>query len=148
VGGGGISLLGGPAAQILNNVIENNVLTSADGGGVSMFGAGSRTISGNIIRQNTVSGLSPCAEGGGIWLVNQSDALIVNNVISGNSAGCGGGIYGSVPSGNRGPYVSTRWLATRLRDRLSLRLASVASPVHQQYCGFLRRLTALYCDGT
>src|SRR5437879_3191099 len=55
---------------------------------------------GNIISQNSVSGISPCAEGGGIWIVNQSSAMIVNNLITGNSAGCGGGIYWLVPSGS------------------------------------------------
>jgi uncharacterized repeat protein (TIGR01451 family) len=40
-----------------------------------------------------------------LWIVNQSDALIVNNLITGNSAGCGGGIYWLVPSGSRGPFL-------------------------------------------
>jgi hypothetical protein len=151
VGGGGIGLLGGPAAQILGNVIEKNVLGSANGGGISMFGAGSPTISGNIIRQNTVSGLSPCAEGGGIWLVNQSDALIVNNVISGNSAGCGGGIYGSVPSGNRGPYVVNNTLAGNTAPQGS----AIFAIGFQSQAQFINNIvvssassTALYCDGT
>ena len=71
-------------------------MTSADGAGISLFAAGSPTISGNIIRENTATGVSPCAQGGGIYAVNQSDALIVNNLITGNSAGCGGGIYWGV----------------------------------------------------
>ncbi len=86
VGGGGISLLGGSAAEIRNNTIEQNQLTSANGAGISLFGAGSPIISANIIRQNTATGLSPCTQGGGISMVNQSDALIVNNLITGNSA--------------------------------------------------------------
>ena len=151
VGGGGISLLGGPAAQILNNVIERNVLTSADGGGISMFSAGSPTISGNIIRLNTVSGISPCAEGGGISMVNQSDALIVNNVITGNSAGCGGGIYWGVPSGDRGPYVVNNTLAGNTAPQGS----AIFAIGFQSQALFINNIvvssaasTALYCDGT
>jgi len=105
IGGGGIGIVSGPAARILNNVITDNLLTSSDGGGISLFAAGAPTIIGNTISRNTASGLSPCASGGGIAMVNQSDALIVNNLISGNTAGCGGGIRFLVPSGNRGPFL-------------------------------------------
>jgi len=52
-----------------------------------------------------VSGVSPAAQGGGIYIVNQSDALIVQNLIVGNSAGEGGGVYWLVPSGARGPRL-------------------------------------------
>jgi len=103
--GGGIRIGGGPGAQVINNVIENNILFGGNGAGISLFAAGTPTISGNIIRRNKASGLSPCAQGGGLWIVNQSDALIVNNLITGNSAGCGGGIYWLVPSGSRGPFL-------------------------------------------
>src|SRR5262249_41407484 len=65
-GGGGIGMVGGPAAQILNNTITDNTLTSANGAGISMFSAGAPTISGNIISRNSAIGLSPCTQGGGI----------------------------------------------------------------------------------
>jgi len=109
--GGGIRIGGGPGAQVINNVIENNILFGGNGAGISLFAAGNPTISGNIIRQNKASGLSPCAQGGGMWIVNQSDALIVNNVITGNSAGCGGGIYWLVPFGARGPFLINNTIA-------------------------------------
>jgi len=109
--GGGIRIGGGPGAQVIHNVIENNVLFGGNGAGISLFAAGTPTISGNIIRQNKASGLSPCAQGGGLWIVNQSDALIVNNLITGNSAGCGGGIYWLVPSGSRGPFLINNTIA-------------------------------------
>jgi len=111
IGGGGISIGGNSAAQILDNVIAENVMTSADGGGISLFAAGTPTISGNLIRGNTATGLSPCAAGGGISLVNQSDALIVQNLIIGNRAGCGGGVRWLVPSGARGPLLVNNTIA-------------------------------------
>lgn len=94
VGGGGISLLGTVAPEIRGNTIEQNSLGSGSGAGISLFAAGTPIITGNIIRQNTATGLSPCTQGGGIYIVNQSDALIENNLITGNSAGCGGYLLG------------------------------------------------------
>jgi hypothetical protein len=49
--------------------------------------------------------------GGGISMSNASDALITNNVISGNRASRGGGIGWLVPSGNAGPKVVNNTLA-------------------------------------
>jgi len=99
-GGGGICILGNGSAQILNNIIIDNVMDSADGGGISLFAAGTPKIQGNTISGNTVSGM-----GGGISLVNSSDALIIQNVITNNSAGGGGGVSWLVPSGNVGPFL-------------------------------------------
>jgi parallel beta-helix repeat protein len=111
IGGGGISIGGDSSAQILDNVISENFMGSANGGGISLFAAGTPTIKGNTIRGNTATGLSPCAEGGGISLVNVSDAVIVQNLIAGNSAGCGGGIFWLVPSGARGPLLVNNTIA-------------------------------------
>jgi len=104
VGGGGISILGSGAAQILENTIVNNT-TGSSGGGISLFSAGTPVIQGNIISGNQ------SVSGGGIALVNFSDALIVQNLIFGNSAGSGGGIYWLVPSGNRGPLLVNNTIA-------------------------------------
>lgn len=111
IGGGGISIGGAAKAQILDNVIANNRMNSADGGGISLFAAGTPTIRGNIIRANTATGLSPCASGGGIGMVNYSDATIVQNLITGNTAGCGGGIYWLVPFDGRGPFLVNNTIA-------------------------------------
>lgn len=97
-GGAGIIILGNSSAQILNNIISNNSISSGDGGGISLFSAGTPTIQGNIISGNSASGLSPCAQGGGIVIAQfgnalSANALIVQNLIVNNSAGCGGGIY-------------------------------------------------------
>src|SRR5438477_12388833 len=71
-GGGGILIGGAGSAQILNNTITNNALSSAEGGGISLFAAGTPIIRGNLISGNSVSGLIPAATGGGIRIVNQS----------------------------------------------------------------------------
>ena len=102
-GGAGINVGGAGSAQVIGNVIPNNTWNSGDGGGISLFAAGTPTIKNNIIRNNVATGVSPAAQGGGIWIVNDSDALIVQNLIYGNTAGQGSGVYASVPYGDRGP---------------------------------------------
>ncbi|MGH7303685.1 MAG: right-handed parallel beta-helix repeat-containing protein [Candidatus Rokuibacteriota bacterium] len=114
VGGAGIKVTGASAAVIEANVIADNSLTGGNGGGISLFAAGAPVIRNNVIARNSVSGVSPAARGGGIWIVNQSDALIVQNLIVGNSAGEGGGIYWLVPSGARGPRVVNNTIADNL----------------------------------
>jgi nitrous oxidase accessory protein NosD len=110
-GGGGIRIGGSSAAVIRRNVIRHNVMTSADGGGIALFAAGSPLIELNVISDNRASGILPCAEGGGISIVNHSDARIAGNLIVRNHAGCGGGLYWLVPSGARGPLVVNNTLA-------------------------------------
>ena len=93
--GGGMSVYftpsaGNLSAEIVENVIAGNA--SIVGGGISLWSAGP-IIRGNLIEGNTASGLSPCSPGGGIAIRALSDPLIAQNVIVGNSAGCGGGIY-------------------------------------------------------
>jgi len=110
IGGGGISILGASAAQIIGNLISNHVVGS-NGGGIALFSAGTPLIQNNIIRENSASGSIPCSQGGGIWIVNSSDASIIQNLIIDNNAGCGGGIYWAVPSGNLGPLLVNNTIA-------------------------------------
>jgi len=100
LGGGGVSLRGPASAQILNNTISDNFMRGADGGGIALFAAGTPLIQGNLIRNNHSN-----LNGGGIVMSNQSDANIIENVITKNSASRGGGIYWQVPSGTRGPLL-------------------------------------------
>jgi len=100
VGGGGVSIVGASAAQLVNNTIAGNAWSSASGGGVSLFAAGTPALRNNIIANNTAG-----SQGGGISMVNNSDASIVQNVITGNAAPTGGGVYWMVPSGSRGPFL-------------------------------------------
>ena len=111
VGGAGVKVSGASAAVIEGNVIADNSLAGGNGGGISLFAAGVPVIRNNVIARNSVSGVSPAARGGGIWMVNQSDALIVQNLIVGNSAGEGGGVYWLVPSGARGPRLVNNTIA-------------------------------------
>jgi hypothetical protein len=54
---------------------------------------------------------SAYSQGGGIALFNQSDASIIQNVIAGNSAAVGGGVYWLVPSGARGPFLTNNTIS-------------------------------------
>jgi HYDIN/CFA65/VesB family protein/parallel beta helix pectate lyase-like protein len=88
--GGGISVRGASAPQILNNTIAGNQLRlGGDGGGISV-NAASPIVSRNIIGGNTVFN-----DGGGISSINGGTPKIIENLITGNTSinGNGGGIY-------------------------------------------------------
>ncbi len=108
-GGGGISVLGAGQTQIIDNIIEANSwgFFGGFGGGITLFG-GTPTVRGNVIRGNSVVN-----HGGGIDVGN-SDALIVQNLITGNQAEQGGGIYWVVGEGERGPLVVNNTIADNL----------------------------------
>ncbi len=103
--GGGIGIRGAASAEILDNVISDNV--SRVGAGISMSGAGTPIIKRNIIKGNNTDG----GQGGGIYMVEYSAALIVQNLITGNQAFVGGGLYWDVPSTNRGPILVNNTIA-------------------------------------
>lgn len=90
VGGGGIEVIGASnGAQIIGNTITgNNSGSGARGGGIGLWTPGPVLIRGNFISGNTAS------DGGGIGGANDtSGVLIIENVITGNTAlGTGGGI--------------------------------------------------------
>ena len=88
----GVYIGGDSAAELIENVITENS-GFANGGGVTLFAAGRVVLRSNVIARNVTSGFSPCTSGGGIWMVNFSQATIVNNLVVGNAAGCGGGFY-------------------------------------------------------
>jgi len=94
----GVYVGGNSAAELIENVISENS-GFANGGGVTLFAAGNVVLRSNVIARNVTSGFSPCTSGGGIWMVNFSQATIVNNLIVGNAAGCGGGFYWGGSSG-------------------------------------------------
>ncbi|MGD0693506.1 MAG: choice-of-anchor D domain-containing protein [Terriglobia bacterium] len=98
-GGGGILVIGGQSTQIIGNLILNNKIPSGDGGGITLWGASQAVVQSNVISGNVASGISPASQGGGIWIVNGPGGSIIQNLIVGNSAPQGGGIYLSVPSG-------------------------------------------------
>jgi hypothetical protein len=100
VGGGGIAVLGGGSAQIIGNTIKNNVWPGG-GGGISLDDAGTPTIMNNIIGNNSSDG----GQGGGMYIANESNALIVQNLFYGNTGSQGGAIYLLVPNGFVGPIL-------------------------------------------
>jgi hypothetical protein len=102
-GGGGIGLVGAGQTQILDNTIMGNSWSS--GGGITLFGAGAPVIRGNVIKAN-----SAFYDGGGLWIVNRSDASIVQNLIIDNHAGKGGGIY-FASAGTRGMLLVNNTIA-------------------------------------
>jgi hypothetical protein len=94
----GVYIGGDSAAELIENVITENS-GIANGGGVTLFAAGRVVLRSNVIARNVTSGFSPCTSGGGIWMVNFSQATIVNNLVVGNAAGCGGGFSWSGSTG-------------------------------------------------
>jgi Abnormal spindle-like microcephaly-assoc'd, ASPM-SPD-2-Hydin len=100
--GGGIWLEGGStgsSAQIIDNTITGN--QAFWGGAIAMFAAGTPTIAGNVM-----SGNSSMDQGGAIWSVSNSDALVVQNLIVNNHAGAvGGGMFFEPPDGSPGPLL-------------------------------------------
>ena len=88
----GVYIGGDSAAELVENSISDNN-GMANGGGVTLFAAGAAIVRSNVIARNVTYGFSPCTSGGGIWMVNFSQATITDNLIVGNVAGCGGGFY-------------------------------------------------------
>ncbi|MFN7142320.1 MAG: right-handed parallel beta-helix repeat-containing protein, partial [Myxococcota bacterium] len=108
---GGIRVYEGDPVIVDNEITDNDAgyggpENGCDGGGINIRG-GSAYIAGNLIADNTAG------DGGGIWIA-YSDAVIVNNVISGNEArdadtvagGQGGGINVQL-AGPNGPYIAS-----------------------------------------
>jgi hypothetical protein len=106
VGGGGILVGGAGAAEIIGNIVENNNWLSAEGGGISLFAAGAPALENNIVTGNAAND-----QGGGIWIVNESNAVIVQNLIYNNTAFQGSGIYFDVPYGDVGPVLVNNTIA-------------------------------------
>src|SRR5262252_5162813 len=94
----GVYIGGDSAAELIENLISENS-GFANGGGVTLFAAGSVVVRSNVISRNVTSGFSPCTSGGGIWMVNFSQATIADNLVVGNAAGCGGGFFWGGSSG-------------------------------------------------
>ena len=146
IGGAGIAVGGSGSARIIKNVIENNTWGSGDGGGITLFAAGPADISDNIIRGNTAN-----SQGGGIWIVNDSEALVDQNLIYNNIAGQGGGIYFLVPSGSRGPFLMNNTIVNNTASQGSAVFAGGFDNQVQFANNLLIGLNgdnAVDCDGT
>jgi uncharacterized repeat protein (TIGR03803 family)/parallel beta-helix repeat protein len=97
--GGGIYVGGAssPGATITNNIIDSNRAYEF-GGGITFFAAGTAHVEDNTIANNSCSG----CQGGGIYMVNEADEVIVQNLIYSNVAGSGSQIYSLVPQSTTG----------------------------------------------
>ncbi len=91
--GGGIALYNNSNAQLTGNVIRNNTLSASGGfSAVSAYGAGiyarssDPVLRGNLIAGNQITGTNSHKYGGALSLY-YADAVLVNNTITGNSAG-------------------------------------------------------------
>jgi hypothetical protein len=96
--GAGVFIGGATVAKfppiVSNNTIEAN--TTYDyyfGGGLTLWAAGIVIVQNNKITNNQ----APNGQGGGVFIANEADAQFIQNLITGNSAGAGGGVYLSVP---------------------------------------------------
>jgi hypothetical protein len=94
--GGGVSVLGSSTAQFLHNTIRGN--TAGAGAAFELDGAGSTLIEDNTIVDNNASG----GQGGGLYIINEADEIIVQNLIVGNAAGSGSQIYSLIPQSASG----------------------------------------------
>ena len=96
----GVYIGGNSAAEILDNDITGNTGAAASGGGLALFSAGNAVVRNNVIARNATSGPAGCGSGGGLASANFSQAKIVGNLIVGNSACTGGGVYWLGSTGN------------------------------------------------
>jgi len=97
--GGGMYVGGLPNsgfAKIVHNVFTGNT-ASEFGGAITFFAAG-----GPLFENNLVHGNNGGAEGGAIWVVNEADEIIVQNVMYGDIASSGTEIYSLVPQSTTG----------------------------------------------
>ena len=93
--GGGVAIGGASNAQLTHNMINNN--TADDGAGVELDAAANGLIEDNKILSNIAGG-----QGGGLWIVNEADEIIVQNLIAKNNAPSGSQIYSLIPQSTTG----------------------------------------------
>jgi hypothetical protein len=98
--GAGVFIGGAVAPELVDNEISENTGTDSNGGGISLFNAGNLIIRNNVITRNAVSDSMGCSAGGGIESYGSSQATIVGNLIVGNSACEGGGIFWRTSTGS------------------------------------------------
>ena len=97
--GGGVLIGGAASAQLIGNTISVN--RSDSGGGVALYAAGTPTLLNNVVENNVAN-----IEGGGFYVVNHSDAALVQDVIAGNTSPSAAGMDILTPSGTRGPWFT------------------------------------------
>ncbi len=104
-GGGGIAVTSTGSTQITGNTISgNSVVAGDDGGGIYLFGVTTPIVENNVITNN--SAMFSGGQGGGIYIVPDAsnevteNVQIIQNLIFGNTADYGGGVYVGSGYGN------------------------------------------------
>jgi hypothetical protein len=97
-GGGGIAVTSTGSTQITGNTISGNSVAPGDGGGgIYLFAVTTPVVENNVITNN--SAMFSGGQGGGIYIVPDAttevteNVQIIQNLIFGNTADDGGGIY-------------------------------------------------------
>jgi len=93
--GGGVAFVGDSHAQVLHNMISKN--TAGAGAAVELFAAGNVLVEDNKVVRNISGG-----QGGGFYIVNEADEVIIQNLIAGNVAPSGSQIYSLIPQSAKG----------------------------------------------
>ena len=97
-GGGGIAVTSTGSIQIIGNTISGNSVAPGDaGGGIYLFAVTTPVVENNVITNNNA--MFSGGQGGGIYIVPDAstevteNVQIIQNLIFGNTADDGGGIY-------------------------------------------------------
>jgi parallel beta-helix repeat protein len=100
--GGGVFVCCGPITQVtlLNNIISHNMAGVADSDeGGGVYISGGPTA---VMINNVISSNTATNEGGGIFVSDVTTATIVNNTVQGNTSNnSGGGVFASLATGER-----------------------------------------------
>ncbi len=144
----GIAINGTGSSQIIGNLIANNRSSGCSfGGGISMDAANAPLIENNIIQNNACGN-----NGGGIGMVNDSPAIMVQNLIYGNQAQQGAGISVSVPSGNDGATLVNNTIVNNSGSNQGSALYVDGFPqftiIYNNIFADIDSETAVYCDST
>ncbi|HUT32039.1 MAG TPA: right-handed parallel beta-helix repeat-containing protein [Planctomycetota bacterium] len=87
---GGGMVVGASPGTVTGNIVMGN-RSGAGPGGLGIHWSGNVTASGNTIIGNSAYGLS--SSGGGVALFGMSSGTLSDNIVTGNTAGVGGGVY-------------------------------------------------------
>jgi hypothetical protein len=98
---------GASVAQVVRNTFIGNV-ASAGGGAIGLFAAGSVRIENNRITKN-----NGASQGGAIWMVNEADEIIVQNLMYDDVASSGTEFYSGVPQSTTGFRLINNTIVSR-----------------------------------
>jgi len=92
--GGGIWQWDCPEGVIEGNIVAGNIATPTRPGGGDGRGGGIGVLNGTTVVKNNIVYGNRADEGGGIWVQGDGNCKVVNNTVAGNRANIGGGGIG------------------------------------------------------